>query len=76
MADHALPALPTPSMLGNGQSEAAIHLLDEELTDDGAYVSVFSDSVALFLVIAVPRSRINCRAIAPLTLAVVNRFGT
>ena len=75
MVDHPLPTLPTPRMLGNGQSDAAIlHLLDEELTDeDGVCGSVSLTLVALFLLIAVPRSRINCRAIAPpLTLAVKN----
>ena len=40
--------LPTPSVLGNGQSDAAVHLLNDDLTDDGMCGSVFlSDSCRL-----------------------------
>ena len=75
MVDHPLPA---PGILGNGQSDATIYLLDDELTDDGACGSVFSNSCRFVLITtAVPRSRINCRAIAPpLTLAVKTVFAS
>jgi hypothetical protein len=56
MADRTLPPSNT---LGNGQSDAAIHLLDDEPIDDGMCGSVSLIIVALFLLYWCPLTLVN-----------------